>query len=145
MVARVLVRDGASTRAMGMFYKAIVQALLLYGCETWTLTNPMIKTLESFHHKVARRTSGMMPKLLPNGEWHYPPLQRALDEAGLYPLRTYIQRRQETIARHIITRPIYQLCLIAAVATEGEGNTCTRWWTQDLDPPTEAPADTDDA
>jgi hypothetical protein len=64
MVSRVLVRDGASTRAMGLFYKAIVQAVLLYGCKTWTLTNPMIKALESFHHKVARRILGKMPKLM---------------------------------------------------------------------------------
>jgi Reverse transcriptase (RNA-dependent DNA polymerase) len=122
MVARVLVRDGASPAAMGMFYKGIVQAVLLYGCETWTLTTPMVKVLKSFHHKVARRITGRMPTLLPSGEWHYPPLADALLEAGLYPLHTYIQRRQATITRHIVTRPIYQLCLIASQANEADGS-----------------------
>jgi hypothetical protein len=137
MVARVLVRDGASPAAMGMFYKGIVQAVLLYGCETWTLTTPMVKVLESFHHKVARRITGKMPTLLLSGEWHYPPLADALLEAGLYPLRTYIQRRQATITRHIVTRPIYQLCLIASQANEADGSDrVTRWWTQTLEEPT---------
>ena len=146
MVARILVRDGASRAAMGMFYKGIVQAILLYGCETWTLTNPMIKVLEGFHHKVARRISGKMPTLLPSGEWHYPPLAEALEEAGLFPLRTYVQRRQDTITRQIVTRPIYQLCLIAAeaaAARDGVDRT-TRWWTQNLGEPEAEPEDPDD-
>ena len=136
MVARILVRDGASRRAMGMFYKGIVQAILLYGCETWTLTNPMIKVLEGFHHKVARRIAGMMPTRLPSGDWYYPPLADALEASGLFPLRTYVQRRQETIARYIVTRPIYQLCLIAAEAAAADGtDRTTRWWNQNLDEP----------
>jgi hypothetical protein len=132
MVSRVLVRDGASTHAMGLFYKAIVQAVLLYGCETWTLTDPMIKALESFHHKVARRISGKMPKLV-DGEWHYPPLQEALDDAGLYPIRQYIDRRMNTIRHYIETRPISQLRLIASAAA-GNDDKCLCWWTQNVNP-----------
>ena len=50
MVSRVLTKEGASTRARGMFYRAIVQSVLLCGCETWTITQGMLKALESFHH-----------------------------------------------------------------------------------------------
>jgi hypothetical protein len=116
MISRVLERDGASPKAMGMFYKAVVQAVLLYGCETWTLTHPMIKALESFHHKVARRITHMTPKRTNHGTWNYPPLKNALEEAGLYPLREYIRRRVATIRQYIETRPIYQLCLTASMA-----------------------------
>jgi hypothetical protein len=104
MISRVLVHDGASPKAMGMFYKAVVQAVLLYGCETWTLTNPMIKTLESFHHRVARRIARMTPTRQPDGSWHYPPLADALTEAGLLPIRTYISPRVHTIRKYIETR-----------------------------------------
>ena len=45
-LVRVLKRDGASPRAFGMFYKAVVQSVLLYGVETWTLTDKMIKVLQ---------------------------------------------------------------------------------------------------
>jgi hypothetical protein len=34
MVRRVLTREGATPAISGMFYKAIVQSILLYGCET---------------------------------------------------------------------------------------------------------------
>jgi hypothetical protein len=130
MVARVLVQDGASARCMGLFYKAIVQAVLLYGCETWTLTNPMICTLKSFHHRVARHISGLMPTF-DGKNWTYPLLKKALEDSGLYPLRTYIQRRVNTIQHYIATRPIYQLCLIASEAARNDDR-CLRWWTQSL-------------
>jgi len=33
-VSRVLAREGADTRVSGMFYKAVIQSVHLYGCET---------------------------------------------------------------------------------------------------------------
>ena len=68
MIARILVREGASLRARGHFYKAVVQSVLLYGCETWTITATMMKVLDRFHHRVARRISGMVARLV-DGEW----------------------------------------------------------------------------
>ena len=141
MVSRVLIRDGASPAAMGMFYKAVVQAVLLYGCESWTLTTPMIKTLEAFHHRVARRISKMTPTRHPDGTWTYPPLQDALEAAGLFPLREYIHRRVNTIRRYIEERPIYQLCLISSAAARDDR--CLRWWTQSVAPSTEEELDSD--
>jgi hypothetical protein len=142
MVSRVLERDGASPKAMGMFYKAVVQAVLLYGCETWTLTNPMIKALEGFHHRVARRITHMIPVHQANGQWYYPPIQGALDAAGLFPIRKYIRQRVHTIRQYIETRPIYQLCLVASATARDERS--LRWWTQSLDVPENAD-DTDDS
>ena len=52
-LCRVLTWRGASRKVMGMFYKATVQAVLLFGAETWTLTQPLIRLLTSFHHRCA--------------------------------------------------------------------------------------------
>lgn len=57
-VSIILARDGASPWVSGMFYKAIVQAVLLYGSETWVITQPMMKALEGFHHIVAHWLTG---------------------------------------------------------------------------------------
>jgi len=38
VVSRVWTREGADPRVMAMFYKAVVQSVLLYGCETWVVT-----------------------------------------------------------------------------------------------------------
>jgi hypothetical protein len=77
MLSRLLARDGASPRARGMFYKAVCQAVLLYGCETWTVTKSMLRVLEGFHHKCARRISGLMARQTATG-WYYPPLATAM-------------------------------------------------------------------
>ena len=37
-------------RVCGMFYKAVVQSVLLYGSETWTLSDSSIKCLEGFNN-----------------------------------------------------------------------------------------------
>ena len=71
MISRILGKEGATPRAKGLFYKTIVQAVLLYSCETWVLTDAMIKVLESFHHKIARRITGKMVRRVAD-EWVYP-------------------------------------------------------------------------
>ena len=54
-ISKVLRADNASPRVCGMFYKATVQAILLYGSETWNLTPTALRTLEGFHLRAARR------------------------------------------------------------------------------------------
>jgi hypothetical protein len=128
MVTRLLARDGASARARGHFYVAIVQAVLLYGCETWTVTPAMLKVLEGFHHKVARKISGKMARRTATG-WVYPPLFEALEVAGLYPIQEYIRRRQDRLAEYVATRPIYARCQ-AATQLSGSASRL-RYWQQD--------------
>ena len=41
-----------------MFFKAVVQAMLLFRVETWVLTQRMERDLESFQHRVVRRITG---------------------------------------------------------------------------------------
>jgi hypothetical protein len=129
MVARLLARDGASAKARGQFYVAITQAVLLYGCETWTVTPAMLKVLKSFHHKVDRRISGKMARLSATG-WVYPPLFEAFDEAGLFPIQEYIRRRQDRLAVFVATRPIYARCQVAP-GLSGSSSRLLRYWQQD--------------
>ena len=58
-ISRILVREGADPRASGTFYKAMVQATLLFGVETWVVIPRIGRTLGSFHHRVARRLVGI--------------------------------------------------------------------------------------
>jgi len=131
-IARPLANDGASPRAAGMFYKAIVQSVLLYGCETWVLTEPMLKVLRGFHHRVARRITNKQP-YLQNGDWIYPPLDEALDAANLEPIDEYIRRRQNHIAQYLATRPVLQLCTAAPIPRGSVSR--LRWWTSQLPDP----------
>jgi len=54
---------------MGLFYKAMVQAVLLYGTETWNLMQPLWSLLWSFHHQCAHYLAQMTITQLDNGTW----------------------------------------------------------------------------
>jgi hypothetical protein len=58
-----------------MFYKSIVQSVLLYGCETWVLSDRMISTLRGFHHRVAKKIAKKQAYLLA-GTGFIHPLQK---------------------------------------------------------------------
>ena len=59
--------ENTSARTYGMFYKATVQAVLLYGSEMWSLSLTTIKRLEGFHIRAAWRMSGLRLEKKPNG------------------------------------------------------------------------------
>ena len=50
---RILGRDGADTRASGHFYVTVVQAIQLFGLETWLVTTHIKRILGGFHYRVA--------------------------------------------------------------------------------------------
>ena len=53
----ILSREGAEPKVSGLFFKAVIQAVvhavLLFGAETWVLTPRTERALSSFHHRVA--------------------------------------------------------------------------------------------
>jgi hypothetical protein len=52
-VSRVLRAENASPKVCGVFYKEVVQAVLLFGSETWKLSPASLKSLEGFHIRAA--------------------------------------------------------------------------------------------
>jgi hypothetical protein len=89
-ILRVLWAENASPRMSGMFYKATVQAVLLYGSEMWSLPPSSIKRLEGFHIQAAWRMSGFRPEKKPDGSWSYPRLVDKLEKAGLETIIHYM-------------------------------------------------------
>ena len=86
----------------------------------------MERSLSAFLHGAARRLAGRQPRRGRDGEWHYPSLEGAMEEAGLTDIRTSIHRRQNTVAQYIATRPLLDLC---EGARPREGARVTlRWW-----------------
>ena len=51
---KILVRKGTIPRVSGIFSKAIVQAVLLFGSVMWVMIPHMGRALESFQYRVAR-------------------------------------------------------------------------------------------
>ena len=64
-----------------------------------------------FHHRVARRITGISPQRQTDGIWNYFLLEEDMWGAGLEDMEVYIGRQQNTVAKYITTRPIMDLCL----------------------------------
>ena len=109
-IAAVLRSQGMKPRAMGYFYKAIVQTILLYGSETWVLSDFQMKQLRSFHSRVARYITGRHIRQNADGTWFHPPTEGVLEEAGLRTIDEYIRRRRDTVRHFVRFRPIYEVC-----------------------------------
>ena len=137
MLVRAIAHDQVPAKAAGMFYKAIVQSVLLYGSETWVVTRPMLQLLEGFHNRVARKLTGRMP-YLEGDTWIYPPMKETLEKANMYTVEHYIRVRQAHMEDYVATRPILPTCKAAQQAA-GESDRL-RWWTQ----PTQLPARDED-
>ena len=128
-LSRTLRREGADNRVSGNFFKAVVQAVLLLGAETWVLTPKRERVMESFMHGAARRITGKQPRRGGNGKWTYPFLKEAMREAGFEGIRKAVTRRQNTVAQYIATQPIMYLC---ERTTQMVGaRVSRRWWYQE--------------
>jgi hypothetical protein len=92
-VLHLLQAENASPRTCGMFYKATMQAVLLYGSETWSLLPSSLKGLEGFHIRAAWRMSGLRLEKKPNGSWTYPCSNEVLKAAGLETISHYMDVR----------------------------------------------------
>ena len=68
-MSRVLGGEGADPKVSGNFYKAVDQAVLLFGAGMWVLTQRMEKYLESFQSRFARRLTGRQPRRKKDGSW----------------------------------------------------------------------------
>ena len=110
-LAKILGREGLYKRTAGRFYVEVVQAVLLFGSETWFMTPRLEKALEGFRHRAAWRIPGMVHKRQQDGMWVYPPIGAALEMVGLEEIGIYISRHQNTFAQYIVTRNIMDLCL----------------------------------
>ena len=62
-------REGANSIMEGRLYVALVQAVILFGLETWVMTPFMEISLKGFHHRAIRRMSGMGPKRQCDRTW----------------------------------------------------------------------------
>jgi hypothetical protein len=53
--------ENASPHACGIFYKATVQSILLFGSERWNFSPLGLKLLEGFHIRATWRMAGKRP------------------------------------------------------------------------------------
>ena len=58
MVLEEMMKAGVAVRARDMLYKAVVQAVLIYGSEIWVITDTIMNFLEGFHQRSTQSIMG---------------------------------------------------------------------------------------
>ena len=53
---------GGGSKGVRTFFRAVTQAVLLFGADTWVIIPRMERALSSFEHRVARRIAGRQPR-----------------------------------------------------------------------------------
>ena len=69
MVAKLVMKMGATVWALGVIYKAVLQMVLLYGIDIWVLKGSMLKALEVLYNRISRSITGNMDWHKAGGEW----------------------------------------------------------------------------
>ena len=129
-LGKLLWKEGAELAVSEIFYRAVVQAVLLFGVETWVLSAPMMQILEGAHVGLLRQVIVKQEIWRRDGSWRQVMEKVVLQGAGTQPLRTYLDRRQVTFSDWVALRPIFDVCAIET-GYEGGGRLQVLWWSQD--------------
>ena len=102
--------EGEYPRVAAMFYRSVVQGILLYGLDMWVLSSAMQKKVEGSHTSFLRHITGKRAWRIVDEMWetHWAELVQEL--AGTQSEMTYIGRRQETVSQWVVSRPIFEVC-----------------------------------
>jgi hypothetical protein len=92
-ISATLRTENASPCVCGVFYKATVQSILLFGSKTWNLSLMSLKVLEGFHIMATWHMAGKRPMKLCDSTWRYPNSTDVLKNVGLKTIAHYIAIR----------------------------------------------------
>ena len=68
-MTQILSREGTMLRVSGIFLKAVLQAVLIFGLETWVVAPCMGKDLGGYQDQVVRYMTGRIPRQKPDRSW----------------------------------------------------------------------------
>ena len=106
----LLKREGVDPRVLAIFYRAVAQAILLYGLETWFLLAAMKNKVEGSHTGFIRHITGKRAQWMVDRAWETPGAGAEREAVGTQSEMIYIGRRQETIAQWAVLCPMFEVC-----------------------------------
>ena len=85
-----------------MFYREVVQAVLIFGAKTWVLLESMSQNMEGLHVGFLKHITGQQTKQQRDGTWRREAAAKVLKESGNQPLGAYIDKWQATVAEWVV-------------------------------------------
>ena len=97
-------------RVSVLFFKAVIQAVLLFRSKILVVTTRMGKSLGVFWTHMAILLTGQLPHRTNDGKWRYTLAAAAREVTGFLMMEESIRRHQNTIAEYIAKRSLLDLC-----------------------------------
>ena len=76
-------REGDYRKVAAMLYRAVTQAVLLFGLKTWVLLTEMERTVEGTHTSFLRQTMGKQVRRKADGKWVSPKAEVVCEASGI--------------------------------------------------------------
>ena len=115
---------------MATFYTVTIQAILLYGAESWVLTRENLRKLNSFHLCAVQYMTGKHIRKKGDDSWEYPRHKDLLTECGLEEINQYINRRRTTLRHYLMTNKRELLREANQTRTPAPNALEILWWNQ---------------
>ena len=88
----LMIREGEEPRVLEMFDRAVAQAVLLFGSETWVLSAAMERKVYVTHTCFIQNITGTRSQRIADGKWETPGAEVVQEAAGMQLVMTYIGR-----------------------------------------------------
>ena len=121
---------------MTKFYLAIVQAVLLYGADTWVVSERDMGKLRSFHWRAIRYMTGCHIRKRGGeggeGDWEYPNHKELMVKCKLLPIETYVERRRGTLRKYLEENRADVLAEAGKMGKHNKNVNKIMWWNQNF-------------
>ena len=91
-ISNILKKENALPKVMARFYLTIVQSVLLYGSDSWVISDTLWRLLNMFRLICTRHMKERHIRKINDESWEHPPSLEALESCGLFDLKTFHRR-----------------------------------------------------
>ena len=119
------IKTDSNIKIMSIFYKVIVQTILLFGAESWVINENVRNKLRTFHNRCARFITG---RFITKEEdiWIFPDTKTTLEVADLLSIDEYIMNRRNTISEYAMGTKLYSKCANSGNFNKSDNK--LEWW-----------------
>ena len=90
-------QEGSCSRLSALFYRVVIQTALLFGSDSWTMSNATMKDVEGTHEGLLFHIKEKQVMRQADGDWETPEAEELLRATGMQSEAEYIGLRQATV------------------------------------------------
>ena len=89
----------------------MIQAVLLFGADSWVLLDMMIRTVDSTHVDFLRRITGKQERFQADGSWETPAYKNVIQAVGMKTEAMYKFYRQAKVVQWVDLQTLLEVCI----------------------------------